>query len=433
MKILLIGSGGREHVLAWKLSQSPRLTKLYCAPGNAGTALMSSRDRRIENVPLAGGDLNAVMAATAGFARDQQIDLAIVGPEDPLAGGMIDALEAVGVNAFGPNKAAARLEADKAFAKELMRHRSVPTGEARIFTNYDNAKTYVASRDTPIVIKAAGLAKGKGVVVCDDPADGLIALERIMVDREFGDAGDTVLVEERLIGPEVSVLAFVDRDSIYILENAQDHKPIGEGDTGPNTGGMGAYSPTTLLDDAALRQIESEVLVPIVDAMRTQGIEYKGVLYAGLMLTAGGPKVLEFNCRFGDPEAQPILMRLKTDLIDICEAVIEDRLDDITLEWDPRAAVCVVLSSGGYPGPYQKGKEISGLSEAEALPDVVVFHAGTELKGTKVMTAGGRVLGVTALGDTFEQARQRAYEAVDKIQFEGAYCRRDIGAKEQTQ
>ena len=419
MKVLLVGGGGREHTLAWKIARSPRADRIFCAPGNAGTAEVA------ENVPIDAEDVPAVVK----FARAEKVDLAIVGPEDPLCMGMVDELEAAGVRTFGPTKAAARLEGDKAFAKEMMRHRSVPTGEARIFTKFRNARTYVASRDAGLVIKAAGLAKGKGVLVCDDPAAGILALEKIMVERAFGRAGDVVLVEERLTGPEVSVLAFVDRKTIYVMENAQDHKPIGEGDTGPNTGGMGAYSPTTLLSGKLLRQVESEILVPIVDALRMDDVQYKGILYAGLMLTAGGPKVLEFNCRFGDPEAQPILMRLQTDLLDVIEAAVDDKLDSISLQWDPRAAVCVVMSSGGYPGPYEKGIPITGLAEAGALEDVVVFHAGTKTAGNQVVTAGGRVLGVTALGDTFEAARDRCYQAVDKIHFDGAYCRRDIGAQ----
>jgi len=419
MKVLLVGSGGREHALAWRIAQSPRVDRLFCAPGNAGTAEMA------QNVDLKAEDVPGLVA----FARAEKVDLAVVGPEDPLCRGLVDELASAGVRAFGPTKAGARLEGDKAFAKEMMRHRSVPTGEARIFTKYRDARTYVASRDAGVVIKAAGLAAGKGVIVCDDPADGILALEKIMVQRAFGAAGDTVLVEERLTGPEVSILAFVDRHTIYVMENAQDHKPIGEGDTGPNTGGMGAYSPTTLLNDKLLRQIESEILVPIVDALRMDEVHYKGVLYAGLMLTAGGPKVLEFNCRFGDPEAQPILMRLRTDLVDVIEAVIDDKLESVSLDWDPRAAVCVVMSSGGYPGAYEKGKPISGLDEAAAMEDVVVFHAGTRKAGSQVVTAGGRVLGVTALGSTFEAARQRCYAAVEKIHFDGAYCRKDIGAQ----
>ncbi|MCL2329884.1 MAG: phosphoribosylamine--glycine ligase [Phycisphaerae bacterium] len=419
MKVLLIGSGGREHAMAWKLAASPRLTKLYCAPGNPGMATLS------ECVDLKSDDVAGIVK----FAREKAIDLVVVGPEDPLCLGLVDALAAVGIKAFGPDKSAARLEGDKAFAKELMRHRSVPTADARIFDKYKDARTYVATRDQPVVLKAAGLAKGKGVIVCDDPADALLALERIMVQREFGPAGDLVVVEEKLTGPELSLLAFVDRNSIYIMEAAQDHKPIGEGDTGPNTGGMGAYSPTRLLNDSLIQQIQAEILVPIVDAMRTQGITYRGVLYAGLMLTVGGPKTLEFNCRFGDPETQPLLMRLKTDLLSVCEAVCDDRLDSITLEWDPRPAVCVVMAAGGYPGTYKNGMVISGLDAAAALPDTMVFHAGTRRVGSNVVTAGGRVLGVTALGNDIADAQRRAYEACDKISWDAAYYRHDIASK----
>lgn len=419
MKVLLVGSGGREHALAWKIAQSKRVSKLYCAPGNVGMRDLG------ELVNISAEDVPAVV----DFAKTEKVDLVVVGPEDPLCNGMVDDLEALGIRAFGPRKAAARLEGDKVFAKEMMQHRSVPTGEARVFTKFKDAKTYVASRDTGLAIKAAGLAKGKGVIVCEDPSEAILALERIMVSREFGSAGDQVLVEEKLTGPEISVLAFVDGSNIYVMELSQDHKPIGEGDTGPNTGGMGAYSPTTLVNDKMLSQIEREVLVPIVDALRNEGIEYKGVLYAGLMLTAGGPKTLEFNCRFGDPEAQPLFMRLKTDLVDVMDAVIDGTLDKITLDWDKRSSVCVVMSSGGYPGHYEKGKEITGLSDAGAMEDVVVFHAGTKGVGDKIVTNGGRVLGVTALGHDFVAARDKAYAAVDKIQFEGAYCRRDIGAQ----
>lgn len=419
MKVLLVGNGGREHALAWKIGQSPRVNQLFIAPGNAGTAEIG------DNVPIEANDLPAIVQ----FAEREKVDLVVVGPEEPLCAGLVDDLQKAGIRAFGPSRAAARIEGDKAYAKELMRLRAIPTADARAFTKYRDARAYVASRDAGVVIKAAGLAKGKGVIVCEDPAEGLVALEKIMVQRAFGPAGDTVLVEEKLSGPEVSILCFVDGRTLYLLENAQDHKPIGEGDTGPNTGGMGAYSPTRLLSDDLLRQVESEILVPIVDALRTDGAVYKGVLYAGLMLTVGGPKVLEFNARLGDPETQPILMRLKTDLVEVMEAVIDDRLDKITLQWDPRPAVCVVMAAGGYPGPYESGKPITGLDEAGAMPDVAVFHAGTRLEGSQVVTAGGRVLGVTALGKDLEAARQRCYQAVSKIHFEGAYYRRDIGAK----
>ena len=419
MKVLLVGNGGREHALAWKIGQSSRVSQLFIAPGNAGTAEIG------DNVPIEANNLPELVQ----FAQREKVDLVVVGPEEPLCAGLVDELTQAGIRAFGPARAAARIEGDKAYAKDLMRVHAIPTADARTFTKYRDARAYVASRDAGVVIKAAGLAKGKGVIVCDDPAEGLIALEKIMVERTFGPAGDTVLVEEKLTGPEVSVLCFVDGHTLYLLENAQDHKRIGEGDTGPNTGGMGAYSPTRLLNDDLLRQIEAEILVPIVDALRTDGAVYKGVLYAGLMLTAGGPKVLEFNARLGDPETQPILMRLKTDLVDVMEAVIDDRLDRITLQWDERPAACVVMAAGGYPGSYETGKPITGLADAAAMPDVAVFHAGTHLQGKQVVTAGGRVLGVTALGKDLEAARKRCYEAVSKIHFEGAYYRRDIGAK----
>ncbi len=419
MKVLLVGSGGREHALAWKMTRSPRVSKLFVAPGNAGTATLA------ENVAIPADDVTGLVR----FAKNEQVGLVVVGPEDPLCLGLVDQLAAAGIRAFGPNKTAARLEGDKAFAKELMRHRSIPTAESRAFTKFRDARTYVASRDGAVVIKATGLARGKGAIVCDDPAAGILALEKIMVDRVFGTAGDMVLVEERLTGPEVSVLAFVDGQTIYVMENAQDHKPIGENDTGPNTGGMGAYSPTDLLDEKLLHSIESEILVPILDAMRTDGIEYKGILYAGLMLTAGGPKVIEFNCRFGDPETQPLMMRLRSDIVDVFDAVIDGKLDTITLDWDPRPSICVVVSAGGYPGDYTNGKPITGLDAAAALPDTVVFHAGTRGMNDRVLTNGGRVLGVTAIGDTLPDAQRKAYAAADLIKFDGAYFRRDIGAK----
>lgn len=417
MKVLIIGSGGREHALAWKIADSPRISEIYCAPGNAGTAQLG------QNVDIAADDNDALLA----LAQDKKIDLTIVGPEDPLVTGLVDTFASNGLKAFGPSAAAAKLEGDKAFAKELMRQHAIPTAEARIFTDYEEARTYIATRDESLVVKAAGLAKGKGVLVCQDPAEALIAAEKIMKDRVFGDAGQKVVVEEKLTGQEVSILALVDGKTIYVLESSQDHKPIGDGDTGPNTGGMGAYSPTPVISDKASGQIESQVLVPIVDAMRRQGIEYKGILYAGIMITTTGPKVLEFNVRFGDPEAQPILMRLQSDLVEALLAVCEGRLDQVTLQWDPRPAICVVMASGGYPDSYEKGKQITGLEDAASMPDVQVFHAGTKLSDDKVVTVGGRVLGVTALGSDIEDAQRRAYKAVEKIHFDGAYFRGDIG------
>jgi len=419
MDVLLIGGGGREHAIAWKLAQSKKLGKLYIAPGNAGTAQCG------ENIPVAATDTGSLV----DFAKQNHVELVVVGPEDPLAAGLVDAIEQVGIKAFGPSAGAAQLEADKAFAKQLMRSSAVSTAEGRIFDRFSDAKTYIASRDEPVVIKAAGLAKGKGVVVCDDPSDGILVAEKIMCGKEFGSAGDRIIVEDKLLGEEVSILAFVDGHNIYVMESSQDHKPIGDGDTGPNTGGMGAYSPAPVVTEELMDKITREILVPVVDGLNRNGTPYKGVLYAGLMITGGGPRVLEFNVRFGDPETQPILMRLKSDLLEVCLAVCEGRLDEVTLEWDQRPAVCVVMASGGYPGDYEKGRIITGLKEAEQLQDVVVFHAGTKKQNGDVVTDGGRVLGVTALGDGIRQAKVRAYQAIDRIQFEGAYWRRDIADK----
>jgi phosphoribosylamine--glycine ligase len=331
--------------------------------------------------------------------------------------------------AFGPSKAAAQIEADKAFAKQVMRSNSIPTAEGRTFDNFEDAKSYIATRDEAVVVKAAGLAKGKGVFVCDDPSEAILAAERIMLGKIFGDAGRTVVVEDKLLGQEASILAFVDGRSIYVMESAQDHKPIGDGDTGDNTGGMGAYSPAPVVTDKLMDQIVREVLVPTVDGMNRNDTPYKGVLYAGMMLTQGGPRVLEFNARFGDPETQPILMRLKSDLLSVLVAVCKGTLGDITMQWDPRPAVCVVMASGGYPGDYEKGKVISGLDQAAKIKDVMVFHAGTAEKNGKIVTAGGRVLGVTAMGNTIAEAKAKAYEAVSLISFEGACYRTDIADK----
>jgi phosphoribosylamine--glycine ligase len=419
MNVLLIGSGGREHAIAWKLAQSKNLTKLFIAPGNPGTALCG------QNIPVGPDDTNKLLE----FARQNKVELVVVGPEDPLAAGIVDKFESAGIKAFGPSGKAAQLEADKAFAKQLMRSSSVSTAESRTFDRFEDAKSYIASRDEPVVVKAAGLAKGKGVYVCDDPADGILAAEKVMCDRIFGPAGDRIIVEDKLLGEEASILAFVDGRNIYLMESSQDHKPIGDGDTGPNTGGMGAYSPAPVVTEDLMNQITREILVPTVDGMNRSGALYKGVLYAGLMITAGGPRVLEFNVRFGDPETQPILIRLKNDLLEVLLAVCDGTLDQVKLEWDPRPAVCVVMASGGYPDDYQKGKKITGLEEAGKLEDVVVFHAGTKEQNGQIITSGGRVLGVTALGRTIADAKTQAYQAVDKINFDGAYCRRDIADK----
>jgi len=419
MNVLLIGSGGREHAISWKLAQSKDLTKLYIAPGNPGTAQCG------QNIPIASAHADELL----DFARQNDVGLVVVGPEDPLAAGLVDAFEAAGIKAFGPSADAAQLEADKAFAKQLMRSSSVSTAEGRTFDRFSDAKAYIASRDEPVVVKAAGLAKGKGVFVCDDPADGILAAEQIMCDKVFGPAGDRIIVEDKLLGEEASILAFVDGRNIYLMESSQDHKPIGDGDTGPNTGGMGAYSPAPVVTEDLMNQITREILVPVVDGMNRNGTPYKGILYAGLMITGGGPRVLEFNVRFGDPETQPILARLKSDLLEVLLAVCNGTLDQITLEWDRRPAVCVVMASGGYPGDYEKGKKIVGLQEAQQLEDVIVFHAGTKDMDGDIVTNGGRVLGVTALGQTIRDAKEKAYRAVDKIKFDGAYCRRDIADK----
>jgi phosphoribosylamine--glycine ligase len=419
MKVLLTGSGGREHAIAWKLAQSKELEKLYIAPGNPGTEACG------ENVPIKDNDIDKLLT----FAKEKKIGLLVVGPEEPLALGIVNAFEAAGIKAFGPTAAAAQLESDKAFSKQLMRSAAISTAEGKIFDNLKDAKKYIASRDEAVVVKAAGLAKGKGVFVCNDPADGILAAEKIMVQRIFGDAGSRIVVEDKLLGEEASILAFVDGFNIYVMESSQDHKPIGDGDTGPNTGGMGAYSPAPVVTEKLMEQISQEILVPIVDAMNRNETPYKGVLYAGLMITAGGPRVLEFNVRFGDPETQPILMRLKNDLLKVLLAVCDGKLDEVTLDWDSRPAVCVVMASKGYPGDYEKGKIITGLDEAGKSDDVVVFHAGTAKKNGDIVTNGGRVLGVTALGDTIAAAKARAYQAVEIIKFDGAYWRRDIADK----
>lgn len=419
MNVLLIGNGGREHAIAWKLAKSKEMKKLFIAPGNPGTAKCGT------NVDIKADDYDRLLS----FAKDNKIGLAVVGPEDPLAAGIVDRFEAAGIKAFGPNGAAAQLEADKAFSKQIMKTNAIPTAESRTFDNFQDAKAYIASRDEAVVIKATGLAKGKGVFVCDEPSEGINAAEKIMEGKIFGKAGEKILVEDKLLGQEASILALVDGRNIYVLESSQDHKAIGDGDSGPNTGGMGAYCPAPVVTNKLMDQIVAEILVPTVDGMNRNGTPYKGVLYAGIMITQGGPRVLEYNVRFGDPETQPILARLKSDLLEAMLATCDGRLDKTTLEWDEKAAVCVVMASGGYPDDYEKGKIITGLDEAAAMNDVIVFHAGTAEKNGQIVTAGGRVLGVTGLGNTIGDAKAKAYEAVDKIKFDKAYFRKDIADK----
>ena len=425
MKVLIIGGGGREHALAWKIAQSPRVERVFVAPGNAGTALEA------ENVDICDSDLPKLVK----FAKDNAIDLAVVGPEAPLAAGLVDALAEAGVRAFGPNKRAAELEASKVFCKNLLRHADVPTAEFRTFRDETSASAYLTERDdVPVVVKADGLAAGKGVIVCDNRDQALEAVKRLATSGEFGAAGSQLVVEERLVGQEASVLAFVDGRSILTLPAAQDHKPAFDGDRGPNTGGMGAYCPTPLLTDELLRTVQQRVLVPTVHQLKRSRRPFRGVLYAGLMVTkqqgTQSVKVLEFNVRFGDPECQPILMRLQDDLVDLLEATVDGRLDEIAApQWDPRPAVCVVMASEGYPGPYERGRPIRGLDQAAALPDVKVFHSGTALRDGQVVTNGGRVLSVTGLGASIAAAKLQAYTAVKCIRWDGAWCRKDISDK----
>lgn len=421
--ILIIGSGGREHVLGWKLKQSKGCGKLFFAPGNAGTAALGENvDLNVEQVG------QKLVDQIQSLCRSKKIALVVIGPEDPLAQGLADRLAKIGLRVFGPTAEGAKLEADKAYAKQLMRAASVPTAEFRSFTDAETALSYLETRQSPVVVKAAGLAKGKGVIVCDNSDQAGDAVQQIMIDQAFGDAGQTLIIEERLNGQEVSILALVDGRNIYVLEPSQDHKQVGEGDKGPNTGGMGAYTPTPIVDDAMMSKIESEVLVPIVDALNRSDVNYHGVLYAGLMLTPGGPKVLEFNCRFGDPECQPLMVRMKGDLLAVINAVIDGTLDQVQIDWDRRVACCVVMCSGGYPGTYQTGLPITGIAEAESMDGVTVFHAGTKLNAEgQPVTAGGRVLNVVALGNDLTEARDKANAACQKIHFDGAFYRKDIG------
>jgi phosphoribosylamine--glycine ligase len=421
MRILVVGNGGREHALVWKLAQSPLVAGVFCAPGNAGTAL--------EGVNV---DINpADTARLVKFAKTERIDLTVVGPEAPLLGGMVDAFESESLKVFGPSRSAAEIEGSKAFAKEMMRLANVSTADYAVFEDAAGAIAHVEERsERPLVVKADGLAAGKGVTVCGNRQQAVAAIRHIMIDRAFGEAGRRIIVEECLSGQEASILAIVDGSTIVPLEPAQDHKAAYDDDQGPNTGGMGAYSPTPLVTPELLDGVIEKVLVPIVHTMKREGRPFRGVLYAGLMITSQGPKVLEFNARFGDPEAQPVLMRLKTDLAEVLLAAVEGRLKKLEpLKWDPRPAVCVVMASEGYPGAYKKGHPIRGLEEAGRIPDVKVFHAGTAQMGDQVVTDGGRVLGVTALGEHIGDAKLRAYQAVKRIRWEGAWCRKDISDK----
>jgi len=417
MKVLVVGGGGREHALCWSIAASPLCETLYCAPGNAGIA------QEAECVPIAAEDIDGLVK----FACEVGIDFAVVGPEAPLVGGLVDRLEAAGVKAFGPSAAAAILEGSKGFMKDLCAKYGIPTAAYGRFRDAEAARAFIREHGAPIVVKADGLAAGKGVIIAVTEAEAEAAVEAMMGERQFGSAGDEVVIEEYLAGEEASFLALVDGTHLVPLASAQDHKAVGEGDTGPNTGGMGAYSPAPVVTPALERRIIDEVMAPTVRAMAAEGRPFKGVLYAGLMIGEDGPRVLEFNVRFGDPECQPLMMRLMSDLLPALVAARDGVLKSFDLRWYDDAAVCVVMASNGYPGAYQKGSEIRGLERAGALEDVVVFHAGTRAEDGRITAAGGRVLGVTATGADVAAAQRRAYQAVDLIDWPGGFCRRDIG------
>ncbi len=419
MKVLVVGGGGREHALVWKIAQSPKVTMIYCAPGNAGISEQATV------VPIKANDLKGLLE----FALREKIDFTVVGPEDPLTQGIVDLFESKGLLIFGANKKAAEIEGSKAFAKEMMKKYHIPTAFYEIFDDRNEAIKYIRKQGAPIVVKADGLAAGKGVIVCKTIEEAIQSVDRIMVEKLFGEAGNRVVVEEYLIGEEASYIAFTDGKAILPMASSQDHKPIFDGDQGPNTGGMGAYSPAPVVTDEVNEKIIEKVLRPIIYGMGEEGRTYKGVLYAGLMIHEGHPKVLEFNARFGDPETQPVLMRMKGDIVPVLEACMKGTLSQHRIEWDRRPSVCVVMASKGYPGDYEKGKVIKGLEEVSRMEGVFVFHAGTALKGDQVLTNGGRVLGVTGLGEDIPRAIERAYQGVKEISWDGVHYRTDIGQK----
>ncbi len=416
MRILIVGSGGREHAIAWALSKSDKVERLYCAPGNAGIAELA------ECVPISEDQFEPLTK----FAKEQEIDLVVVGPEAPLFAGLVDVLEEAGLKAFGPRRNAAIIEGSKVFTKQLMRKYNIPTAAYESFDNYEEALAYLRKQRAPIVVKADGLAAGKGVTVAATLEEAERALREIMVDKVFGEAGAQVVIEEFLSGQEMSILAFVDGETVRPMVPSQDHKPVYDGDKGPNTGGMGTYSPVPHIPQSVVDEAIGTILIPAARAMVREGRPFRGVLYAGLMITEQGPKTVEFNCRFGDPETQVVLPRLKTDLADIFMATVNGKLQEIEIEWSDEAAVCVVLASGGYPGPYEKGKPITGLDQVEQS---VVFHAGTKLADGRIVTNGGRLLGVTALGKDIAEARAKAYADIAKIRYEGKHYRTDIALK----
>lgn len=419
MRVLVVGGGGREHALVWKIALSPRVSKVYCAPGNAGIS------KQAEIVAIKPNEIDALLQ----FALKEKVDLTVVGPEDPLTRGIVDRFESAGLAIFGPSRRAAEIEGSKAFAKALMEKYQIPTGAYSVFEDPEEARVYVRQRGAPIVVKADGLAAGKGVVICKTFEEAIHWIDRIMVERIFGDAGKRVVIEEHLTGEEASFIALTDGQTILPLASSQDHKAVFDGDEGPNTGGMGAYSPAPVVTEEVDRKIMETILQPLIKGMEKEGRPYRGVVYAGLMISGGQPKVLEFNARLGDPETQPIFMRLQSDIVPVFEACIGGGLSRFRLEWDPRPSVCVVMASKGYPGDYEKGKVIKGLDEVAPMADVFVFHAGTALQGGEVVTNGGRVLAVTGLGENIRDAIERTYQAVRKISWEGVHYRTDIAQK----
>ncbi len=417
--VLIVGSGAREHALAWKMKLSPHVSQVVVAPGNGGIHDLG------ETVSIPGDDFEGLTR----FAHEKSVDLTVVGPEIPLAQGIVDHFRKEGLRIFGATRAAAELEASKVFAKDFMAEMGIPTASYRVFSDHGKALSYVNSLEPPVVVKADGLAAGKGVMVCQDRQEAEAALRKIMIERAFGSAGDRVIVEDCLQGEEASLLAFTDGERVIPMISVQDHKPVFDGDRGPNTGGMGCYAPAPVMTEDLLDRAMREILIPTVKGMADRGRQYKGVLYAGLMLTDDGPQVLEFNCRFGDPETQVLLPLLDADLMALLEACVDGDLDEVPIAWRPGACVCVVLASGGYPGSYEKGKPIRGLEDAARQTNTVIFHAGTERSVGQTLTAGGRVLGVTSWGATIQEAIDRAYQGVSKISFEGMHFRHDIGAK----
>ncbi len=419
MKILVVGSGGREHAILWKLKQSSRVKKLYCAPGNGGISEIA------ECVPIGVNDIEGMIR----FAKEQKMDMVVVAPDDPLAAGMVDALEEAGLRAFGPRKNAAILEASKVFSKDLMKKYKIPSAAYETFDDSIKAKAYVEGAQFPLVVKADGLALGKGVLICNTVDEALSAISSIMEDKKFGSAGQRVVIEEFMTGPEVSVLAFTDGKTLVPMVSSQDHKRAFDGDRGLNTGGMGTFSPSRVYTEKLQSECMERIFIPTMEAMNLEERPFKGILFFGLMLTPQGPKVLEYNARFGDPETQVVLPRLENDLVEIFDAIIDEKLDKIKISWKQNAAVCVVMASGGYPENYAKGYEIHGLETTENKPDVVAFHAGTKKEGTGFFTNGGRVLGITAMAEDIDKAREKAYKAISGIHFKDAHFRRDIGIK----